>query len=89
MQTVKEAIDLAGGVSVVAQKIKISERAIYKWIKNDSLPRSEYTDETSYAEDIAALNKEHLTKKKILEVGRPKKRIATNQPTHHVQKATP
>ncbi|WP_064169754.1 helix-turn-helix transcriptional regulator, partial [Klebsiella pneumoniae] len=40
-------------VPVVAKACGCSPRAIYKWIANGSLPRTDYTDETNYAEKIA------------------------------------
>ncbi|MDU7684750.1 MAG: helix-turn-helix domain-containing protein, partial [Klebsiella grimontii] len=40
-------------VPVVAEACGCSPRAIYKWIANGSLPRTDYTEETSYAEKIA------------------------------------
>ena len=36
-------------VPVVAKACGCSPRAIYKWIANGSLPRTDYTDETNYA----------------------------------------
>jgi DNA-binding phage protein len=33
MSTVKDVIADAGGVSVVAMAVKLSERSIYKWIE--------------------------------------------------------
>ncbi|HBY0167284.1 TPA: Cro/Cl family transcriptional regulator, partial [Klebsiella pneumoniae] len=40
-------------VPVVAEACGCSPRAIYKWIANGSLPRTDYTEETNYAEKIA------------------------------------
>ncbi|PJG75570.1 hypothetical protein CVO79_05205, partial [Escherichia coli] len=39
-------------VSVVSDVCGVSQRAIYKWINNGKLPRTEYTGETNYAEKI-------------------------------------
>jgi hypothetical protein len=55
MRPLKKSIDDAGGVPVVAMACGKSPRAIYKWLAADSLPRTEYTGETRYAERIAAL----------------------------------
>ena len=55
MSPLKKSIDDAGGVPVVALACGKSPRAIYKWLTADSLPRTEYTGETRYAERIAAL----------------------------------
>lgn len=86
MQTIKEAIEVAGGVNVVAKALNLSERAIYKWLEKNSLPRSEYTSETSYAKQISDLTDGLLTKDQILKVGHPNKTIPTDPPQNHVQK---
>ena len=71
MNTLKDAFDLVGGVSVVADAVKRSERAVYKWLEKNQLPRSEYTGETNYCEAIADCSKGALTKMQILNLGRP------------------
>lgn len=68
--TVKHVILDAGGVSKVAQAVNLTERAIYKWIQKNALPRSEYTGESDYASVIAKLNTK-LSKEEILELCRP------------------
>lgn len=55
MSPLKKSIDDAGGVQVVAQACGKSPRAVYKWLTADCLPRTEYTGETRYAEQIAEL----------------------------------
>ena len=45
-----------GGVSAVAKKVNLSERAIYKWASNGSLPRTEYSDETKYSESLSDIS---------------------------------
>lgn len=55
MSNLKDFIDIAGGVSAVAKACGISDRAVYKWLSSCSLPRTEYTGETAYAEAIAKL----------------------------------
>ncbi|WCM49010.1 helix-turn-helix domain-containing protein [Pseudomonas sp. WJP1] len=55
MRPLKKSIDDAGGVPVVALACGKSPRAVYKWLTADCLPRTEYTGETRYAEQIAAL----------------------------------
>jgi phosphoribosylformimino-5-aminoimidazole carboxamide ribonucleotide (ProFAR) isomerase len=72
MSTVKEIINDAGGVSVVAMKIRITERSVYKWIERNALPRSEYTGETNYSSLIAVLCKSY-SREKILQIGNPRK----------------
>lgn len=72
MSNVKEIINDAGGVSVVASAINLSERSIYKWIEKGAFPRSEYTGETDYATQIATLSKKY-DRKLILQIGNPKR----------------
>ena len=40
-------------VSVVAEVCGLTPKAIYKWIERGSLPRTEFTGETEYADKIA------------------------------------
>lgn len=72
MNTLKDAFDLIGGVAVVASAVCRSERAVYKWLEKNQLPRSEYTGETSYSQAIALHSKGALTKQQILDLGKPK-----------------
>lgn len=55
MRALKNSIVKAGGVSHVATACGKTQRAIYKWLAADTLPRTEYTGETQYASAIAAL----------------------------------
>ena len=55
MSNLKDFIDIAGGVPAVAKACGISDRAVYKWLATCSLPRTEYTGETNYAEAITTL----------------------------------
>lgn len=50
----KKVIDGIGGVSSAASVCGISPRAIYKWLKAERLPRTDYTGETHYAELLTA-----------------------------------
>ena len=72
MSTLKEIIHDAGGVSVVALALKLSERTIYKWIAKNSLPRSEYTEESSYSLKLADMCKK-FNRAEILSIGNPRK----------------
>lgn len=40
-------------VSVVAEACGLTPKAIYKWIERGTLPRTEFTGETNYAERIS------------------------------------
>lgn len=46
-----KAIDLLGGFSAIARIVERSPRAVRKW-RDDGLPRTEWTGETNYAEQI-------------------------------------
>lgn len=59
-------------VPVVARACELTPRAIYKWIGNGSLPRTDYTGETKYAEKIAQASDGQFTADQILEVSKPK-----------------
>ncbi|MDH4581404.1 hypothetical protein E8F20_05880 [Pseudomonas sp. BN415] len=55
MNALKKSIDEAGGVAAVAAACELSQRAIYKWLTAEALPRTEFTGETDYASRISAL----------------------------------
>ncbi|GAB7527930.1 hypothetical protein PS3A_03360 [Pseudomonas sp. 3A(2025)] len=57
MSHLKKSIDDAGGVPVVALACGKTPRAVYKWLTAECLPRTDYTGETNYAEQISALAK--------------------------------
>ena len=59
-------------VSVVSDVCGVSQRAIYKWINNGKLPRTEYTGETNYAEQIALASNGLFSADAILTIGRNK-----------------
>ena len=59
-------------VSVVADVCGVSQRAIYKWMDNGKLPRTEYTGETNYAEKIALASNGLFSVDEILAIGRSK-----------------
>lgn len=48
--------DECGGVLAVAEETNLSVRAIYKWAKKGSLPRTEFTSETSYSKNLSDLS---------------------------------
>ena len=59
-------------VSVVADVCGVSQRAIYKWMDNGKLPRTEYTGETNYAEKIALASNGLFSADAILTISRNK-----------------
>ena len=68
---ISEAIKAVGGPVVVGKACGLSTRAIYKWDKNCSLPRTEFTGETSYSEVIAGLPGSTFTAKELRDNSRP------------------
>ena len=71
--SLKDVVIACGGVSNISKACKISQRAIYKWLANESLPRTEYTGETHYSQVLERLSNGELTADFILAVSRPKK----------------
>ncbi|AXX53898.1 hypothetical protein NRA10_10480 [Acinetobacter baumannii] len=65
-------IDRAGGVYTVAAWINLSPRSIYKWIKKDELPNTEYSGRTKYSEIIEINTKGKVKKVDLLDAGKPK-----------------
>lgn len=57
-------------VSVVASACGLSPKAVYKWIDRGTLPRTDFTGETSYAEQIATVSNGKYTKSQILEISK-------------------
>lgn len=54
------------GIEEVAAACGISPRAVYKWLKKRSLPKTEFYGKTSYAETIEQLTKGKYLSEKIL-----------------------
>ena len=54
MTAISIAIEHAGGVIQAAKVCGVSRQAVDKWLAKGSLPRTEYTGETRYAERLAA-----------------------------------
>ncbi|MDP0496388.1 MAG: hypothetical protein Q7Q73_09285 [Verrucomicrobiota bacterium JB024] len=71
MSNLKRVIDAAGGPTKASRKCGISVRAIYKWINAESLPRTEYTGETCYAEALADASDGRFTADEIRKICRP------------------
>ena len=53
MSALKESITKVGGVAKASAICGVSQRAIYKWLAAESLPRTEYSGETRYAHSLA------------------------------------
>jgi predicted DNA-binding transcriptional regulator AlpA len=70
--TLSEAIK-AIGVMTIANACGCSSRAIYKWMEKGSLPRTDFTGETEYAERIANASSGLYTAEMIKQISRPQK----------------
>ena len=58
MTAISIAIECAGGPVLASKTCGISRQAVDKWLSKGSLPRTEYTGETNYAERLAAAARE-------------------------------
>ncbi|MBB3307138.1 MULTISPECIES: helix-turn-helix domain-containing protein [unclassified Enterobacter] len=65
MSELNHAIKSAG-VAEVAAACGISPRAVYKWLKKGSLPKTEFYGKTSYAEKIEQLTLGRFAAKRLL-----------------------
>ena len=75
--SLEDAIDKSGGAGAVAGMCGFtSPRAVYKWIANGSLPRTEYTGETDYADRMAKASKGAFTAKQLRDQFRPQAQSA-------------
>ncbi|EMK6669904.1 hypothetical protein V9J75_003418 [Vibrio fluvialis] len=65
----KEAISSIGSQRI-AKRCQVSVRAVYKWSERGVLPRTEYTGETNYAEQIEELSNGQYKKDQLLNLPR-------------------
>ncbi|HAO9103770.1 TPA: DNA-binding protein [Escherichia coli] len=61
------------GVLAISRSCGCSKRAIYKWMKNEALPRTDYSGETNYAEKIAGASGGKFSVDLIKKISRPQK----------------
>lgn len=76
MSALKESIAKIGGVPKASAVCEVSPRAIYKWLAADSLPRTDYTGETNYAQRLADASNGGFTAEWLLAEASPKKSAA-------------
>lgn len=60
------------GIPEVAKACGVSERAVYKWLKNGFLPKTEFFGKTSYAKTIEKVSAGKYTAMDLLRVSREK-----------------
>lgn len=63
----------AVGVLATSIACGCSQRAIYKWMEKGSLPRTDFTGETNYAEQIAGASQGKFSADLIKKISRPQK----------------
>lgn len=61
------------GVQPISAACGCSPRAIYKWIEKGSLPRTDFTGETHYAEQIACASAGKYSAELIKQISCPQK----------------
>ncbi len=69
LNMLREAITSIG-VQKISNRCKVSVRAVYKWCEKGVLPRTEYTGETNYAEQIETLSEGKYSKEQLLNIPR-------------------
>jgi hypothetical protein len=62
----EKALGLAGGQTGLANIVGLTPQAIQKWVANGCLPRTEWTGETNYAEQIVQSLDFRITKEELL-----------------------
>lgn len=69
MQNLDESIkDI--GVVVVAKACGVTERAVYKWLANGFLPKTEFFGKTKYAETIESISNGKYSANILLDVSK-------------------
>lgn len=72
MNAVSIAVQAVGGPIAAARVCGVKRQAVDKWLARGSLPRTEYTGETRYAELLAAESNGAFTAEWLLSEARPK-----------------
>lgn len=78
MNAVEFAIEFVGGQASAAKICGISAVAVHRWVRNGSLPRTEYTKKTNYAEKLAAKSAGKFTSIWLLENANPDQQPKVN-----------
>ena len=58
------------GIPEVAKACGVSERAVYKWLKNGFLPKTEFFGKTQYAQTIEQISGGKFMANDLLELSR-------------------
>ncbi|HGJ5869247.1 MAG TPA: helix-turn-helix transcriptional regulator [Arsenophonus nasoniae] len=60
------------GITKVANACGVSRRAVYKWLKNGFLPKTEFFQKTNYAEKIQSISNGKYKAKDLLALSKKK-----------------
>lgn len=60
------------GIPEVAKACGVSERAVYKWLKNGFLPKTEFFGKTDYARTIERISHGRFQATELLDLSRKK-----------------
>lgn len=71
MNPMQFAIDAVGGQTAAARLCGLSNVAIHKWVKNEALPRTEYTEKTNYSKVLAEASDGKFTAEWLRQVANP------------------
>ncbi|ABP59695.1 TPA: YdaS family helix-turn-helix protein [Citrobacter freundii] len=71
MNPMQFAIDAVGGQTAAARLCGLSNVAIHKWVKNEALPRTEYTEKTNYSQVLAEASAGKFTAEWLRQVANP------------------
>ncbi|MDC9607245.1 helix-turn-helix transcriptional regulator [Xenorhabdus griffiniae] len=71
MRSLEESIKNIG-ITEVARACGVSERAVYKWLKNGFLPKTEFFGKTNYAETIQQISDGKYQANDLLDISRKK-----------------
>jgi hypothetical protein len=73
MNPVEFAVNAVGGQTAAAKICGKSTVAVWKWVQNGCLPRTEYTGKTSYSKLLAEHSNGKFTEKWLLQAANPDK----------------
>lgn len=78
MKNLTDIINAVGGIPMASQICSITNTAIRKWVITNTLPRTEWTGETDYAQRLSDALGGKLSKAQILEIAHPRNNPKAN-----------
>ena len=79
MSAISQAVKAVGGPVAAAKICGVRRQAVDKWIAKGSLPRTDYSGETSYALLLAESSSNAFTATWLLAESHPKKAVELSQ----------